>query len=120
MTFIVTRDGTPRGDFATKREAQMYVNRNNAAAARRGDDSKPYALFEGEVSTTYVWVRQGNGETYLVRTQEWLRNVGPGQQEVVASRRSEAKSIDPDYAEAVAWANEVEAEDAIASHVDRW
>jgi hypothetical protein len=31
-------------DSADRREAQMYVNRNNAAAARRGDASKPYHL----------------------------------------------------------------------------
>lgn len=29
---------------ATSREASAYVNRNNAAAARRGDPSNPYAV----------------------------------------------------------------------------
>lgn len=32
------------GSDADRREAQAYVNRNNAAAARRGDESKPYHL----------------------------------------------------------------------------
>ncbi len=32
------------GDAAAAREAQLYVNRNNAARARRGDDSKPYRV----------------------------------------------------------------------------
>jgi hypothetical protein len=31
-----------------RRVQQAYVNRNNAAAARRGDDSKPYALLTVE------------------------------------------------------------------------
>lgn len=33
-----------RGSECDRREGQMYVNRNNAYAARRGDDSKPYKL----------------------------------------------------------------------------
>lgn len=31
-------------DLLDRRPQQAYVNRNNAAAHRRGDSSKPYAL----------------------------------------------------------------------------
>lgn len=36
-------------DHLDRRVAQMFVNRNNAAAARRGDDSKPYAVLIVEI-----------------------------------------------------------------------
>lgn len=32
------------GEDVDRREGQAYVNRNNAAAARRGDTSNPYRL----------------------------------------------------------------------------
>ena len=32
------------GTDADRKEVQAYVNRNNAAAARRGDNTKPYAV----------------------------------------------------------------------------
>jgi hypothetical protein len=34
-----------------RREAQAYVNRNNAAAYRRGDESKPYHLVSYTIPT---------------------------------------------------------------------
>lgn len=44
--YFTARNGKVQtyGDSADRREAQAYVNRNNAAAARRGDESKPYAV----------------------------------------------------------------------------
>lgn len=34
-----------------RKEAQAWANRNNAAAARRGDDSKPYAVLAYTIPT---------------------------------------------------------------------
>ena len=39
------------GADADRKEAQAYVNRNNAAAARRGDESKPYTLLAYAIPT---------------------------------------------------------------------
>jgi hypothetical protein len=36
------------GENLNRRVQQAYVNRNNAAVARRGDDSKPYAVLTVE------------------------------------------------------------------------
>lgn len=39
-------------DAVTKSEASTYVNRNNAAAARRGETSEPYAVLAYEIPDT--------------------------------------------------------------------
>lgn len=41
---VMTRDSDE-----DRAQAQMYVNRNNAAAARRGDFSKPYTLLSYKI-----------------------------------------------------------------------
>lgn len=40
------------GSDSDRREAQMYVTRNNAYAARRGDESKPYSVLAYNIPTS--------------------------------------------------------------------
>jgi hypothetical protein len=49
--YFASRNGhvTTYGTDVPRKEAQAYVNRNNAAAARRGDHSKPYAVLAYQV-----------------------------------------------------------------------
>lgn len=51
--YFTSRNGKviSTGSDTDRREGQAYVNRNNAAAARRGDDTKPYKLLAYTVPT---------------------------------------------------------------------
>jgi hypothetical protein len=42
--FATRKDHVVSWGEMDRREAQVYVNRNNAAAARRGDPTKPYSV----------------------------------------------------------------------------
>ena len=71
-------------------------------------------MMDTTTSTTYRWVNQGEGR-YLLRTRTVLANIGPAHQVVLSERTSVAYESQADYAEGVAWADEVAGEDYAVS-----
>lgn len=63
-------------------------------------------IISRENSTAYQWANQGEGQ-YLLRTVEVLASRQPGVQFIESSRTSQVYAIDADWAEGVAFANDV-------------